>query len=234
MKSIASGQEKLAELIPLSAASSGMMVGERQLQSLESMLCEVIDQRMRMGSMKPCHAQETNLGTYSFFWISTLYLGRKVTSSARDILTSKHAVSHEIWRLWFLGPVHESVVLKPLCKLITDHRDSLLHLSTSQGFNPRRASRPLSEIKLVITWLFALVPSLLATTILDLSPLQDCLELERRVEESWAIAWEKALEIFSTMRLIQRRHDSSRVTIRIRTVYEYLKPRRRNNVNETP
>jgi hypothetical protein len=129
-----------------------MMVGERQLSSHESKICNVIDERLRSLSGQNTPESNTNCSEATLEYPLFAWGGRMHHIPETFSIPSTSNF-HEVWRVWFLGPFHESTVLKPFKKLTIDHRESLLELAAAQGLNPRQVTRNLSEIKVVMSWL---------------------------------------------------------------------------------
>merc|ERR1711920_822182 len=101
-QSMSADQSKLVELIPLSAAASGMIAGDQQLRNLESRLTENMFQAIQNLNRNPDTEKgaQTNKNVSEgtrFRW------GDRVSVIPKDFEVPRKMKLVETWRLWWQG-----------------------------------------------------------------------------------------------------------------------------------
>lgn len=215
---------KLVELIPLSAAASGMMVGERQLHALHDSLQESI----RVGfanlssqhlSQLPVEIEESKEQSFDgrvWTW------GGKHRFIPESFPMESLAAGMEVqWAMWWLGVQlpENNIRSRPLRVILVKHRQDLVdlvRLKLNDRKKTQQMSRTISEICHVMNWL---------------NTLKECdtIESEDQLTQNWLTLWPKAQAILSSLRrndngnvqaAKRRKHDDSRIGIR--SVYQKL------------
>jgi hypothetical protein len=123
---ISNEQCKLSELIPLSAAASGMIVGEVQMRKFETQVQRTIIEAIRHANETISTSEETKMelrenGFQLFLW------GGKYRYVPPDfeISTLSDVPICVLWNKWFLGSVQNEIRIRPLKILFSRHRQDI-------------------------------------------------------------------------------------------------------------
>jgi len=113
-------QERISEVLSLSAAASGMMVGERQLGSLKEFIDASIRNAFQSSTssigMSECGLQRPR--DYQFF----SWGGKMRHVPARFKLVRPGSTLAEIWDLWWLGDLSPESPVRPFRQILKNNR----------------------------------------------------------------------------------------------------------------
>lgn len=245
---IQSEQSKLSELIPLSAAASGMMCGTGQLLSLRQALSEEISNgfsRLNANSADvsnaelPSNVNDTGEDGYPMYMWGGKF--RFISETYIQDLDQCQQITL-LWKRWWCGSVHEESRTRPLKLILRSYRDDLISAYAKKLGNDfdakkkKNLQKQLSEISFVLSWLERIYEDNAEKTLDTLSPLNNSLELAKEVSECWKAIWpvaEERLSSFPRARKDQnparkrRKHDLS--TCGYRTIYEKIREFQKHN-----
>jgi hypothetical protein len=222
-------QQMLADLIPLSAAASGMMVGQRQLDELKHSLSECVRNAVLNSypSVLEEERKEIQFDGYEMFsWNGKL---RGIPESFKLHVGNQVPVP-SCWLYWWTGQVIDSVYILPFKVLFQKYRQDVIAANELHGIKRSVTSRSITEFVKVMEWI----------TTLD----EDCKSLEnynallslrkcdngafiKELNTAWSKCWRKAeSELLNVTRTQggasskRRKHDLSKLGIR--SIYERI------------
>jgi len=104
-KVLSSEQEKLTELIPLSAAASGMMCGERQLRELESRLGDHLVQTLTLKNVRGQQLLSDNSSRDHESLDTTFHWDDETARAVPEdfVIMRKGAKLADVWNVWWKG-----------------------------------------------------------------------------------------------------------------------------------
>ena len=227
-------QTKLSELIPLSAAESGMVIGTRQLDNLRSHLETCIHDSFRNASITGNNNDEVEFSNTSnkfdlFTWKGKM---RSVPMSFELIRIRSKPI--DIWRKWWIGSYDNSKRIRPYRILLNRHKNDIVEAYKARGQSTSSLSKTMCEMRAVMSFFECQArkssPEIhQRLTSLEERKINDPVQLEEYVSEVWRAAWSTGLpqlQSISTCRRTvttskRRKHDLSRCGIR--ALYERVR-----------
>jgi hypothetical protein len=208
---IAVDQSKLVELVPLSAAASGMMCGEAQLNALKNALTAEISsgfERLNataQSSDTPTAEEDTKLsndGYPVYNWSGKFRFIPKTYMQDFD----QSQQMQMLWRNWWCGTLHHDEPIRPLRQILQKHRDDVLeafYFNLKEEFTQKRRAtiqKYLTEMVFVMKWFEAIWREKCGELKLDsLNPRTNLNDLETQSIECWKIVWPAAEAILNSV-----------------------------------
>ena len=233
LDSVMKEQQELTNLIPLSAASSGMVVGQKQLENLRqdirSIIRECFTEQTVQEDLNP---SVTNSSRQLLAEGYTLYTwGGKHRHCPEDmVLNFKDSNLSFIWALWWAGIIFsDGNQSRPFRSLLTgSHHCDLIDAYKHRREPHNQAQKLISQTKKVMMWFESLMNEATKARLEDLHPINQKHELELTTSSALTELWPTAKELLNKVvrkrkkpgSVPTRNWDLSRCTLG--TVYERL------------
>lgn len=239
LKDIADKQDELTELIPLSAAASGNLAGERQLQRLQEDIAQAVVDRLGSANTRaageegvPTTTGLQNGGYPNFMW------GGKIRGVPNNFSLNRGEKLHVVWRKWWGGDGNTM----PYRIILSKWREDIVDAATlrGEGGKKKQVRAAINEQRQVMAYLTKLLPSVDVDVLEDMNAcaVSTMAEFQAKVADAWGNVYPKLVDAIgfncawrsesgggSTKR---RKHDISRTSVR--TIYRLILEEKKSRV----
>jgi hypothetical protein len=194
-------QKKLTDLIPLSAAASGMIAGEKQLHNLKDAIVTGIVEAMKEGSisLSAAHAESQSMeretarrsGSASTLNRQYYYWGGKHRAIPETFRMHRDGLQiREAWRLWWCGTTMTTSRIPPYRLIANEFAVDIVDICRHIGERSEPYIRAFSELNRVMKFVEQFGENIACDTIHDLRrTLRFSDPTEAEATLLWMLVW---------------------------------------------